>query len=415
MTTVRRKNRPMGGNVEVKGAIQRGAALCIILTSLVAGVAVYGSSAAGAVAKPTKSEIVIGMENAVTGTSGEEDGGDKDVGIAWEDWVNQELGGINGHPVKIIFEDTKGVAATASVEANQLVQDKVIAEVGGVDLATDSIWSQVLTQAKIPVIEGNWPDTAATIESSPYIFALAADTGESLPLVVDAAKTVGASSFGSVICVEEAVCKSIVPIFQQRANQISMSDVGYVQVAAAAPSYDAACLTLEGDKAKFVDLSVEAVVATRVVSDCSAQGYHPIFGSENGAFDGPSLVPLSKAGASFAGVINAFPWYLNTKPIDQYRSVMKKYSPTHAVPENEAPSGTWASLEMFRQAMANAGSHPTAANVYTAMTSVKADNLNGLLAQKVSFAPGKPSSPPNCAWIVTLKHGTFGGGTIKCT
>jgi branched-chain amino acid transport system substrate-binding protein len=57
-----------------------------------------------------------------------------DIAKAWEAWVNNDQGGINGHPVRIIQGDTRDDPAAATTVANKMInEDKVIAEVGGGD------------------------------------------------------------------------------------------------------------------------------------------------------------------------------------------------------------------------------------------------------------------------------------------
>jgi hypothetical protein len=93
---------------------------------------------------------------------------------------------------------------------------------------------------------------------------------------------------------------------------------------------------------------------------------------------------------------------------------MGKYGDNHAVTENQGQSITWASFELFRKAMANAGDNPTAADVTTAMDKISNDDLGGLLPQKVTFTAGQPSKAVQCIWFGLLADGKFSGGTPHC-
>src|SRR5579859_477387 len=76
-------------------------------------------------AAPAKSLIVIGMPVAATGYSSTAQAPTFAVAAAWQKWVNNDLGGINGHPVKVVTIDTKADPATALTASRELIdQDK---------------------------------------------------------------------------------------------------------------------------------------------------------------------------------------------------------------------------------------------------------------------------------------------------
>lgn len=363
----------------------------------------------------TKSPIVIGMENASSGTpDGPQDAANVPIAKAWESWVNAEMGGINGHPVKIVFGDTKDDTATGESIAQTMIRsDHVVAEVGGTDSITSSVWIKTFNDAKVPVIGGQIPDLK-TITSNPYFFSLDIPASNVAPLMLDTAKVAGAKSFSAVLCAESAACTAASQLWKPRAAKIGITWDGFTQVRASDPNYTAACVNLKDSGTQFVELAVVAPVALRVVQDCHRQGYQPsLYGVSLGSFDAKRLVPASKQGASFLGVVGGFPWYLNTPAISQYRAAMAKFG-RNAYYENTTQSATWASLEMFRKAMANASSSPTAAEVAQAMWQIKDEDLDGLLPQKVTYTRGQASTPLNCLWSVQLANGVFSGGHTQC-
>jgi branched-chain amino acid transport system substrate-binding protein len=374
-----------------------------------------GSSVSANNPKLTKSTIVIGMLNASTGAAdGAQTKPSEDVAKAWETWVNNDRGGINGHPVKVVLGDSKDDPATAATVAKQMISDKVIAEVGGTDSVTDGVWIPEFTNAKVPVIGGLIVEDQV-ITSSPYMYSLTIPVSKLLTLMIDTAKTAGASSFAGVLCAESPSCAGATQIWKPRASQQGIEWDGYTQVLASASNYTAACLNVQQSKADFVELAVSSPTAIRVVNNCQQQHIDPkLYGVSYGTLNGPRLVPVSKQGADFLGVIAGFPWFLNTPAVKQYRDVMSKYSPDHTYTQDEIQSDAWAGLEMFRKAMANAGDNPTAADVATAMSNVKNEDLDGLLPQKVSFTAGKPSTPLNCLYRVKLSKGTFSDGAVQC-
>jgi hypothetical protein len=218
-----------------------------------------------------------------------------------------------------------------------------------------------------------------------------------------------------VLCSESTSCAGAVALWQPRVASLGLNWGGYVQVAAAAPSYTSSCLTLQQNGSNFVELAVAAQVAVRVIKACKQQGFVPDhYGVATASFDGPALAPLTTGGAAITGVLVGFPWWTDTAPAKQYRDVMSKYGPKKLKSENDAQSNTWTALEMFRKAMANASDNPTSAEVEQAMDNVKDEDLGGLLPEKVSFTAGQPSKVINCVWRGELSDGKYSAGETQC-
>jgi hypothetical protein len=68
---------------------------------------------------------------------------------------------------------------------------------------------------------------------------------------------------------------------------------------------------------------------------------------------------------------------------------------------------TWQGLEMVRKANATVGDAPTRDDVLTNLSNVKDENLNGLLANKVSFAPGQATQYKShpCYFVLSFNNG----------
>lgn len=379
-----------------------------------AGSSVTGNS--GATTTPSQSPITVGIADDITGPNAAELAASVNVAKAWVAWVNRTQDGIKGHPVKLVVVDTKGDPATSELAAQTLIDDHVAAEIGGQNLVTNTVWMKALTSAHIPVI-GGITDDATIGPSSPYQFWLQVDTTQLINLVVKAAKTSGAKKFGAIACAEYTTCAQS-QIYQTLSKKYGLSWAGLVQVRASDPSYAAPCLTLQQNGANAVFLAVVASVGIRVMNACSAENVKPgAYEVAEIGFDGNQLKLASLAGANITGVLEAFPWWINTPAVEQYRTVMQAYSPEKSVPQNPAQSGTWAAFELFRTAMDAAPESTTinAATVADAMWNVKNETLGGLLPQPVSFAKGKDSSYLDCAFVGELNGGQLEGGQPQCT
>jgi len=78
-------------------------------------------------------------------------------------FVNEELGGVDGHPIELITCDTKFSPAGSQSCAQQMVDEGVVAVVGGVDVFGTGI--DVLEQNGIPFV-GGIPISMASVQSA---------------------------------------------------------------------------------------------------------------------------------------------------------------------------------------------------------------------------------------------------------
>jgi branched-chain amino acid transport system substrate-binding protein len=373
------------------------------------------SAAQGSGPKPTKSEITIGMTNASTGVAdGAGTKSNEAVAKAWAKWVNGDLGGINGHPVRIVIKDTKNDTATAAQVAKAMIADpKVLAEVGGADTVAGAVWTKAFSDAKVPVIGGG-DNNDPTITGNPYYFSPDVAGGTMIPLMADAAKAAGAQSVGMILCAESAGCKGAADLLKPRVAQLGMKWAGFVGVRATDANYTAACLAMKQAKADFVQLALPPSTGTRVISDCKRQGVQfGTYGAAYTGFDADKLKVHTDAGVKVTGEFAGFPWFADIPGAKAYRDAMDKYG-DGAPDENDSQTAAWAALELFRKAMANAGDAPTRADVAQGLWAIKDEDLGGLLPAPVTFTKGKPAPLVKCAWTASLSKGQYTGLKKLC-
>jgi branched-chain amino acid transport system substrate-binding protein len=390
------------------GAVTTKATTTKATTTTVAPTTVATTTASTAPPKPTKSEIVIGTLLQLNGSTATVHKPTVDVANAWVAWVNAEKGGINGHPVRVVFKDSKNNATDAAAAARELVeQDKIIAAVGSSDTAPELAWTKVFVDAKVPVIGGNASaDAAWHASTSVGLFPLNQTQAAGTTANFGVAKANGASKFGAILCLESPACAAADPIYKGLAESIGIPYVGSVLVANSDPNYTAACLSLKNAGADWVNLGVAIFVAEKVIKDCAAQGFKPSWGASSATLDPAIVEPLSKTAGSFSGFMQGFPYFLNNAAVKNFLAVTAKYSPGKEV-RNPQQTVAWSAFEMFRKAMANASDNPTAAEVMTAMNNVKNEDLDGLLVEKMSFTAGQVPNKYNCLWLTKLVNGSW--------
>ena len=353
-------------------------------------------------AEPTGSPITIGMALGETGNSSSTQKFTRAVAEAWAEHVNTELGGINGHPVNLVIKDTKSDGATGAAVVRELVEQDNAVVLVSVDSASESAYGEYTQQQNVPVIGiGYSPATWVTL---PNWFA----TSTTIPAVVQSqfvsAKEIGATKWAAISCIEVASCAAAQPLYEPAAAQVGIELGGSVNASTSAPNYTAECLQLISEGVDYVQLSIAPTAGEKIAADCRRQGYEGWFGATAGSvvasnFADPEL--------RLAGALNGFPWFADAEPVQAFRDVME----AAGVEEYQDPTstGTWAALELFRTAMADASDEPTRDEVFQAYYALQGEDLDGLLPMGVTFTEGQPSTPVNCFWVYTLEDGEFAG------
>ena len=125
------------------------AVLMVLLGGLAGG---CGKQPAGKTAAPGEEPLVIGALFAITGDASSLGIPERDTAHMFQEMVNQ-LGGINGHLLEIIVEDTKGDADEALAATKRLVeQHEVLAIVGPSRTGTTLAVMDYVEEAQVPLI-----------------------------------------------------------------------------------------------------------------------------------------------------------------------------------------------------------------------------------------------------------------------
>ena len=116
----------------------------LLAASLILTLAVWGTVGA-------QEPYVVGFSAALTGPGSGTYAPIKDAFDVYFNEVNAK-GGINGHPVKIIFEDNAAQPSKAASDAKKFVtQDKVVLMLNASLSSTYAPMVQVAQQAKVPI------------------------------------------------------------------------------------------------------------------------------------------------------------------------------------------------------------------------------------------------------------------------
>jgi len=364
------------------------------------GATASGTSAAAA---PKGALIKIGVIGSLTGPQASSSDQGATVAPAWADWINAN-GGINGHPVQVIVMDDKGDPATAQAAGQQFISDGVAAIIVSSDNLVSAFDSAAIAKG-IPLIGG--ASDSSDWYTKPGMFVTMTGIVPGLGAQVAVAVQYGhAKKFANLYCAEVAACAQANPILQGAAKAAGVS---YTQLAisSTAPSYTAQCLQLKQEGVDYAQLNFATAAAVRFIQNCQAQGYNPIWGSSEQAIGTPfTAIPNFTA----YGPAYAFPSVATGAPVEQFASVMQKYATGSNWKEGTA-SFTWQGLQAFAQAVKNANvaasTAVTSADVMTGLYDFKGENLDGLLANNVTYTKGKAFgfTANACYFVVGMKGG----------
>jgi branched-chain amino acid transport system substrate-binding protein len=337
------------------------------------------------------------------------------VSQAWERSVNAE-GGVAGHPVEIVVEDTKGDPPTATSEVQGVTKDQSI--VAGImfDAATEGIVAEEITKAGLPVIGGmgyapeawgTMPNWLPLTTSIPSIFNMGMVLGKSL----------GGTRSALTICAEIAGCAAAAPVVKNASEKEGMAFTGTYKISSSAPDYTAECLSIKEKETDYVMLGAATTsAALRLAKDCGTQGYEGQWGLFGGVIY-PKVMRENDPGTKLALALNSFPWFAEAPPVASYREMMEGEGVEEDTWGDLHGTAAYATLELMRKTLdeneATLPSDPTREDIIAAYGSVKNETLEGLLPQPITFHPNKPNAPVTCYWFGSYENGVFSEGDLE--
>lgn len=380
------------------------------LTGLGATACSSSKSSAGQLSSLHGSTILVGQLTSITGAVGNSTTlVAKQTLDAWVSYVNAS-GGINGHPVKLITIDDHSSPALASVGANRLVADHVVAVVGLFAVQTTSVWEPIFAKAHIPVIGGAPYFPSWTTD--PNMFpANTTFPGEILDLILTA-RSRAATNFGVIYDTANPSGAQAIPLLRSIAPTLGVKFTTAVGASNSAPDFTAQCLSLHqaGTTAVMND-GINNI--QKVADECSQQGFKPTWVLPEGGIN----YPPAYTDPALQGAVSAqgeFPWFLTSTPATrQFHDALRRYSPsvlTSQQPLVAAPSAyIWTAAMVFQKAATDGISatdtSPSAADIFNGLYQITGDTLGGLAPVPLTYNRDKPTGSINCWFVTSLQNG----------
>ncbi len=349
---------------------------------------------------PTGSPIKIGVIASLSGPQAPSSNQGATVAPAWADYINKDLGGINGHPVQVIVKDDAGQPTTAASVANELINEKVVAILAGSDNLVPA-FDSATAKAGIPVVGG--PSNAGDWYTKPLMYPTVTDVASGLVGQMIVAKQFGkATTFADLYCAEVAACKQANDPLKATAEKMGVKFTS-LAVSATATSYTAQCLALKQQQVDYAQLNFSTEAAIKFVKDCQAQGYNPTWGTSAQSI-GKAYTEVSDFTAY--GPAYAFPSAATGGEFDTFTNAMTKYAKDDNWKDGTS-SFDWTGLVAIQKALASVSPSATvtATDVVNGLDAFKDETLGGIAANKLTFTKGKPvpfTGQP-CFFVIGVK------------
>jgi branched-chain amino acid transport system substrate-binding protein len=324
--------------------------------------AAASSSVFGTPKKATGSPYVFGMINDETGAVTFPEA--RQGAIAAADYINNYLGGINGHPIVIDACTGDGTPATAARCANQLVAAHPMAILGAADVGAP---------ASIPIYQhanlaylGGIPFTPVPAIASNSIQFWSVSVGDNAAAAVYAGKTLGVKSVAIIYFSNpqgESLLPQITPVFKA-AGVTTIHDIP-LSPTSPDPSPQAALVESSGAELAYVDVPNGCGNVLKALKTVGYTG--KLMGID--PCGAPPVIAAAAGGAN--GMYIASPFQLQTGTSQQaqlFQAAMKRWAAPGTLIDSISTAG-FATVMNVQQALSTISGTPTTATILAAFKS----------------------------------------------
>jgi branched-chain amino acid transport system substrate-binding protein len=324
--------------------------------------AAASGSVFGTPKKATGTPYVFGMINDETGAVTFPEG--RQGAIAAANYVNNYLGGINGHPIQINSCTGDGTPATAARCANQLVAQHPMAILGAADVGAP---------ASIPIYQhanlaylGGIPFTPVPMIAPNSIQFWSVSVGDNAAAAVYAGKTLGVKSVALVYFSNpqgESIIPQITPVFKAA----GVTTIKYVPLSPTSPdpSPQAALVESSGAQLAYVDVPNGCGNMLKALKSVGYTG--KIMGID--PCGAPPVIEASAGGAN--GMYIASPFLLQSgtsHDAQLFQAAMKKWAAPGTLIDSISTAG-FATVINVQQMLSTISGTPTTSSILAAFKS----------------------------------------------
>jgi branched-chain amino acid transport system substrate-binding protein len=351
----------------------------VVVTGTVVLAAAVLIAAPPASSASAKSTIVLGDIGTDSGPVGTSLIPVKSAAIAWEDYVNAH-GGLNGHPVKIIFGDDAGSVATALSLATTMVKsDHIVAMFGLHSENAEAAILKYLGQNHVPAIAGKVGVLADEQSSAMYnpSTSATANTYDQVLLVKKLFPSIKKIAIIYCPASESVDCQTEDQQMVSYAPSIGMKIVYNGTASLTAPNYTAQIVAAKAAGAEAI-IPLESQAGTLgIIQDAAQQNWYPAVEGNTtiytSTFNPGSTLPAKAKLIDFSNT----PPYSLSPLMKSYVAAVKKYQPGTPLGGNGG-TVTWTGGALLQQVAKQFGANVTGATVTKGLLALKGATLGGL-------------------------------------
>ena len=361
-----------------------------------------------------KSEILFGSYGVESGVLTAITAGAAPGIRAWVGDVNSR-GGLNGHPVRVIFAEDGGDPGRAQAIVRQMVeQDHIMALFFPYGVGTIDPVLPYLESVGIPVYGGQLgADFKA--DYSPMVFNLftGADKALAWELILNVTTQSDRRNAAVLYCREALICQHQRDQIKQYLPYDGMRIVYEAQVTLASPDYTAEALSAQRAGADVVLAFLDINSIARFVKSAQRQGYEPVVSTAHQVQSDLAL-PLAKDLEGLLASSVTAPY--DSPQMADYRMALAKYQP-RAVKSTYGAAAYTAGRLLEARIAPSLDDTPTSAEFIEALYTLRNETFGGLLPG-ITFPRDKDRSQVNmCAIPVKLTGGRWipSSASFACT
>lgn len=351
---------------------------------------------------PRKSEIVLGSFGVASGLLGAVTAPIPVADKAWAADVNAR-GGLNGHPVRIIFADDGGDPARALEIVRRMVEkDGVLGFMGTYAITTMQAVTPYLEQHGVPVIgalSGNEIEDASPMIFSPQAGATLG-TAWSVPLAITS--QTDKRKIAVLYCAEASTCANLNRLLRQIAPQAGLETTYEAQVSAAQPDFTAELLAARRSGAEVVVGLIDTPSIIRMARAAKRQGWSPVFAGTHNLNDDQMKAGGKDVEGLLASANVASYW---TSPLlKPYRDAVARHVPGGGL--SGLGAAAWVQGKLWERIAPFLGDQPTRQQVLEGLYSLRNETLGGLVPP-LTFNRGPHANVNLCVVPIKFSGATF--------
>ena len=362
-----------------------------------------GATPAAPSAAGPKSTLTLGSIGTESGVLGNLMRPIFEAAKAWAGDVNAR-GGLNGHPVRLLFGDDAGDPAKALALVRRMVdQDGAVAFYALHGLQTGQALASFLEERRIPAI-GMCSCTEGSA-TSPMMFQVGTSTDPGLAWAHMLALTTltPKKKLSLLYCRETPACKNIRDGITKFQGQAGIQVVHEAQVTVTQPDYTAEVLAARNAGAEAIAMATDNASLIRGIRSAHRQNYNPTFVGQVATAEDRFL---SVGGSDIDGTVigaSLEPW--QSPRFADYVAALDRYVPG-AIKANLGQV-VWAGGKLLEVVAKGFGPNPTKDDFLAGLYALRGETLGGMLPP-LTYLEGKGSAQTNvCTIPLLVQKGRF--------